>query len=189
MSLYCKLEDLRNESDVEQKLIWPLFTSPEPRGMGYAPAEIYTKANIRFLAIEKGTAEKVYRPDYIILMAGFPLAIIEAKHPNEELREALREARLYAAELNSFHPPGINPCGRIIVSNGRQILTCPSDSQAIDFEINFQDINLGSARYHDFLALLKRVTLQQRADALRHEFAKSDFRERGQDNRREIRHS
>src|SRR5271157_3992312 len=175
MSFFCKLEDLRNESDVEQKLIWPLFTSPEPTGLGYAPSDIYTKPNIKYLAIEKGTAEKVYRPDYIILMAGFPLVVIEAKHPKEDLNEALREARLYAAELNSFHPPGINPCYRIVVSNGKKIISSASDSQEIDFEIDFHDINLGSARYHEFLTLLKRSALQDRADDLRHKLAKTDF--------------
>src|SRR5439155_18001461 len=100
-----------------QKLIWPLLTCPHPEGLGYAPAEIYTKTNIRFLRIDKGKAEKVYRPDYLILMAGFPLVVIEAKHPSEGLEEALREARLYAAELNALHPTQINPCFRLVVSN------------------------------------------------------------------------
>src|SRR5438445_1112964 len=110
MSLFCKLEDLKNESDVEQKFVWPMLSSPEPTGLGFAPAEIYTKANIRYLEIDKGTSKKVYRPDYIILLAGLPVLIIEAKHPDEDLDEALREARLYSAELNAQHPPGINPC-------------------------------------------------------------------------------
>ena len=176
MSLFCKLEDLRNESDVEQKFIWPLLTSPEPTGLGYSPADIYTKANIKFLAIEKGTAEKVYRPDYIVLMAGFPLVAIEAKHPEKDLNEALREARLYAADSNSFHPPGINPCYRIVVSNGKKTLSSPSDSQEIDLEIDFQDIHLASTRYHEFLTLLKRSALHERTDALRNQFAQTDYR-------------
>jgi hypothetical protein len=102
--LFCNLGDLKNESDVESKLIMPLLSRGEPEGCSYSPAEIYTKANIRYLAIDKGKAEKFYRPDYIIVISGFPMIVIEAKHPDESLDGALREARLYAAELNALHP-------------------------------------------------------------------------------------
>ncbi len=107
--------------------------------------------------------------------SGFPLVVMEAKHPKEDLNEALREARLYAAELNSFHPTGVNPCYRIVVSNAKKVLSSPSDSQQTDFEIDFQDINLGSARYHEFLALLKRSVLQERADVLCRRFTATDL--------------
>src|SRR6266849_3707377 len=156
MSLFCKLEDLHNESDVEQKLIWQLLTTREPTGLAYAPAEVYTKANIRFLTIDKGKAEKVYRPDYLIILSGFPLLVIEAKHPNETIDEALREARLYAAVLNAQHPTGVNPCCRVVASNGNRLASTPADSEEIDFEIDFHDIQMGSQRFHDLLTLLKR---------------------------------
>src|SRR5678815_1962466 len=88
----CKLEELVNESDVEQKLLWQLLTCAEPDGCGYSSAEIYTKANIKTFEIEKGDAKKVYRPDYIVLLAGLPVLVVEAKRPDEDLEEALREA-------------------------------------------------------------------------------------------------
>ena len=49
------LSDLRNESDVEQKLIYPLLVAEPPFGFGVAANEILTKQNIRRLPIEKGT--------------------------------------------------------------------------------------------------------------------------------------
>ena len=86
-AVFCNLEDLKNESDVELKLIMPILSRAEPEGCGYSPAEIYTKANIRYLAIEKGKAEKIYRPDYIMVISGLPMLVIEAKHPDESLEE------------------------------------------------------------------------------------------------------
>ena len=175
MSLFCKLNDLHNESDVEQKLIWPLLTTAQPTGLSYAPAEIYTKADIRFLKIDKGKAEKLYRPDYLIVISGFPLVVVEAKHPDEDLAEALREARLYAAVLNAQHPTGVNPCLRVVACNGRRLISSPADSEALDFAIDFQDIQLGSQRFHELLALLSRSPFQERADVLRNQLRPAGF--------------
>jgi hypothetical protein len=165
MAIFCRLQDLKNESDVEQKLLWPLLTSPQ--GLGYAPPEIFTKPNIQSFEIEKGNAKKVYRPDYILVLAGMPVVVIEAKHPDEDIYEALREARLYAAELNGFHPSGVNPCARLIVSNGKRLLSSPSDTAAPDLDIEFAAINTGSLPYHKLLELVSREPMQTHADRLR----------------------
>ena len=97
MSLFCDKADLITESDVEQKLVWPMLTTALPAGFGYSPAEIRTKNDIRKLVIGKG-AEKLYYPDYVIIFAGLPLIIGEVKKPGENIADAMREARLYAAE-------------------------------------------------------------------------------------------
>jgi hypothetical protein len=175
MCLYCSLDDLKNESDVEQKLVWPLLASPVPGGLGFAPPEIYTKTNIRYLEIEKGTSKKVYRPDYILLIAGLPLVTIEAKHPDEEVEEGLREARLYAAELNAQYPGGINPCFRVIATNGQEIISSPWDTAAVDFRMQFNDINQSSHLFHDLLGLVGRDHLQQVADAVRRVMRTADY--------------
>ena len=38
--MFCQLSDLHNESDVEQKLIYPLQTSAMPNGLCYRPIDI-----------------------------------------------------------------------------------------------------------------------------------------------------
>jgi hypothetical protein len=172
----CKLEELFNESDVEQKLLWQLLTNPVQEGCGYCAAEIYTKANIKTFEIEKGTAKKVYRPDYIILLAGLPVMVVEVKRPDEDLNEAIREARLYAAELNSLYPSGVNPCVRLVASNGKKLITCPADSVTIDVELDFVDLNLGSNKWHDLLALIGRHALIDFADKLRANLRPGEYR-------------
>ncbi len=172
----CKLEELANESDVEQKFLWQLLTVAAPEGCGYSAAEIYTKANIKTFELEKGDAKKVYRPDYIVLLAGLPVLVVEAKRPDEDLDEAIREARLYAAELNSFYPTGVNPCVRVVATNGKNVITSPADSVSVDLNLEFIDLNLGSKKWHDLLALIGRVALIDFADGLRAALRPGEFR-------------
>ncbi len=68
--------DLANESDVEQKFLYRFFTEPRPQGMGLPDSVIQTKANVRRFAIGKGSEQKLYFPDYLIVMLGYPLVVI-----------------------------------------------------------------------------------------------------------------
>ena len=112
---------LENESDVEQKLIFPLLVEPQPLGLGLPPATILTKSNIRRFPIGKGSDQKLYFPDYLVVTLGFPIIVIEAKHPNEPVEEGYRQARLYANELNGLYPHKIAPANFVIASNGIEL--------------------------------------------------------------------
>lgn len=112
---------LHNESDVEQKFIYPLLVAPSPAGLGLPPAVIQTKANIRRLSIGKGAEQKLYFPDYLVVTSGLPVAVVEAKHPSENLEDGYREARLYATEINALFPHEANPARYVIASNGVEL--------------------------------------------------------------------
>lgn len=112
------LDNLHNESDVEQKIIWPLLTQNKPEGLGIPHSTILTKVNIRRMVIDKGTHQKSYFPDYLVINLGYPAIVIEAKHPSESVSEGYRQARLYAAELNALYPTGVTPTKYVIASNG-----------------------------------------------------------------------
>src|ERR1035441_8482853 len=116
--MFCSLEELHTESDVEQKLLWPLLTTGVPNGAGLVSADVLTKLSIRRLEIGKGSSRKLYYPDYMVVIAGLPVLVIEAKAPGESVDQALAEARRYATELNALFPSGINPCTRIVACNG-----------------------------------------------------------------------
>ncbi len=115
------------ESDVEQKFLWPLFTRLTPEGFSFATSDIATKPSIRRFKIGKGTQAKLYYPDYVVVIGGLPVLVAEAKHPDHDLDEAFREARLYAAELNALFPPQVNPCMHILATNSREVWHGRSD--------------------------------------------------------------
>lgn len=118
---------LSNESDVEQKFLYPLLVEPQPLGLSLPPSVIQTKANLRRLPIGKGSEQKLYFPDYVIVSTGFPLLVLEAKHPDQPLAEGYREARLYAHELNSLYPSGVNPVSFAVATNGVELWFGPID--------------------------------------------------------------
>ena len=164
--MFCVLSSLVTESDVEQKLVWPLLTSVEPTGLGFSHIDVRTKPNINRFLIDKGTtAEKLYFPDYVVLIAGIPVLVVEVKRPSESCEGAYREARLYANEINAHLPPGVNPCSQIIVTNGKKFQYGPSDSAVPAAEFTHADIDVSSTAYAAFVKTCSCSALQAAADA------------------------
>ena len=161
--MYCRLEDLRNESDVEQKFILPLLSRPQPEGLGYQASDFYTKEKIQPRDIGKGTSKKWYFPDYLVHSNGFPSIVIEAKAPGEDLSEGYREARLYAAELNASFPKGINPCTRVVAINGKSIIAGSWDSDGVDISVAFEDVSVGHSDFSKLLSYLNKSTIERAA--------------------------
>lgn len=158
--MFCTISELHSESDVEQKLVMPFLRAGYPNGAGFANVDIFTKVNLRHLSIDKGASAKVYRPDFILLINGIAVAVIEAKSPREDILEGLREARLYATELNALYPSSINPCVRIIACNGHKFVTAPWDSDTPDCEVELNDCIPSTQSFHNFLKLVSRAALQ-----------------------------
>jgi len=144
------LAELKNESDVEQKLVFPLLTGDEPIGLRHALKNILTKPDIRIFAGGKHRKRKELRPDYILSMRGIPIVVVEAKHPNDKLVDGLNDARMYANELNSVYPHGFNPVSLIFASNGKRLGLQHVDQEAPFLELDLKDVNLASAKFLEF---------------------------------------
>ena len=171
-----KSENLHTESDVEQKFLFPFLTLPSPIGLGTSESYIFTKADIRKFKIGKGTSEKLYYPDYIIVLMGLPLLIVEAKAPSEKsLDDAAREARLYATELNSTFAPGINPCRFCLVSNGLQTDLRHSDSDKLIHSITLNNCHAGSSAFAELIEAIGLATLQRLAVEIASQFRPERF--------------
>lgn len=149
------------ESDVEQKLIYPLITSHSEVGLRYLAAEVLTKLNIRKLSIDKGGNKKVYFPDYLIVIRGYPLLIIEAKKPGESLEEAYREARLYAHELNATFPTDINPVKKIIATDGVTLVAGNSDQSEPDITLLITELTAANEKYSLLYKAFNRKALDE----------------------------
>lgn len=163
---YGKVEEIFNESDVESKFLVPLLTNDKPLGLGYDMSDYRTKANIKELTIDKGRTAKLYYPDYVIISSGLPLLIIEAKTPGEDLNEAMRQARLYANELNSKFSRKINPCQKIVVSDGRETACCFVDNDEPVLTLSHEDVFGGSAKLADLLNFASKETISNEANGI-----------------------
>ncbi|MBM3654791.1 MAG: hypothetical protein FJX06_18605 [Alphaproteobacteria bacterium] len=135
------LAALQSERDVEDKLLYPLLISEPPTGLGSDPSQIRAQKNLRKFTIGKGRDQKSYVPDYVILRGNLPLVVAEAKKPIENVLEAFREARLYAAELNSIHPSGLNPTTRVIASNGLRLVAGLHDQSQPVVDLTLEEID------------------------------------------------
>ncbi len=164
MSLYCDLVDLHNESDVEQKFIFPFLTSTYPMGLGYNNAEIFSKSQLRRRPIGKAQ-RKVYFPDYLIFIRGLPVMVIEIKARGIDLGTAYSEARLYAEEINAQYPHGFNPCEQIFVSNADETWAGYFDQDEPIIKIQYSDFVVEHIDFEKLLSLCAKKALEQSANS------------------------
>jgi hypothetical protein len=112
---------LNTESDVEQKIVMPLLSSPI--FLGIAQKEIFTKVYLAPTELDKKAGKDGgYFPDYTIWMRGFPVLVVEAKAPGVLPETGYREASLYARHLNQVYPTDLNPSRFIVATDGKTLL-------------------------------------------------------------------
>ncbi|WP_430456493.1 type I restriction endonuclease [Rheinheimera sp.] len=172
MNMEFKSITISTESDVEQKFIYPLLTAPKPVGLGYSEEDIHTKENIRKVKIDKGIKQKIYYPDYVIIINGLPVAIIEAKAPGQ-LDDAYREARLYASEINSSYPADVNPCETIIVTDGVELHIGSWDSSEPTAKILRKQIHPTTEVYNSIQSIICKQSLTEKSSKILNKIKKS----------------
>ena len=155
-----EITSLVTESDVEQKLLYPLMVGDAPTGLGYDPADVHTKAHIRKFTIGKGSDQKSYFPDYIVVRGGLPILVAEAKKPGTDLAEAFREARLYAAELNALYPTGIQPVTKVLIADGNELHAGKPDHNQPLLILQHSEIAIYSTKFAKLLENYSSEALQ-----------------------------
>lgn len=134
---FCKLRNIRNESDVEQSIIRPLLEE-----LGYTADYIETKATIQQKNIGKKSKRREYRPDFICYadkQHRRPVLIIDAKHPEAGAEEGLTDAQLYASVLRRVLTTP-KPDQYCVGSNGITTVIRHFDSDADVFRLDFSEI-------------------------------------------------
>lgn len=164
---------LLSESDVEQKVVYPLLTNPQPIGLGFSTTEIQTKVNLKKLQIDKGNKASLYFPDYVITIHGIPAIVVEAKKPNENLSEAFRQASLYAGEINRYFMEDINPCKYIIACDGLTMLAGVWDNATPTFEIKTENWQIGENTFSTFFNFFAKDNISKYAEDLRKKIRKN----------------
>ncbi len=137
---FCKLENLRNESDVEQFLVYPMLND-----LGYTADYIETKASIKQVNIGKEKRKRAYRPDYVCYSDKkhqHPVLIVDAKNPDEDPEDGVIDAQLYASVIRrSLSRP--KPDQFCIGTNGRKTIIKHYDSSTTEYTLDFAELGEG----------------------------------------------
>lgn len=165
---------LATESDVEQKLLLPFLTHSSY--VGIPIAWVRTKEYMSPTAIDKAAGKRYgYIPDYSVWLSGLPLVIIEAKATDVAVEVGLREAQLYASEINKKYPPNVNPIGFVLACNGEHFALSEWDSQTSVLNFKCTDAAPGAAVLETLRNTIGKEALTRRLKALQAHFQSRPF--------------
>lgn len=163
-----------NEGDVETQVVMPLLTRDEL--LGFQLVDIRSKEGISARDIGKGAKRKIgYVPDFCAYQQSLPVLVIEAKSPSVDVSQAYAEGRLYAGEINRSFPPGINPCSRVLATNGLSLLAGHWDAEP-DVAVQIGALTLGSPELDVLIQLCGSDTLERLAQPLSEQLRSTNFR-------------
>jgi hypothetical protein len=169
-----EVRELRTESDVEQKVMLPFLLNASY--LGLRSTWIRTKEYMSPTEIDKAAGKRYgYIPDYSIWVNSIPLLIGEAKAPDVAIRVALREARLYAGEINKRYPPEVNPIGHVLACNGVEFALSSWDSEVGTIIALCSDVQPGTQVLADIQQKIGPDALQSRANRLGAHFQTRPF--------------
>ena len=134
-NLFCSLDDLINEADVEQ-----IFARRLIEHIGYEDHQIRPKNSLTELAVgEIQGTEAQYRPDFAVKIKNQVRWILEAKSPSENLDRHVKQPREYCCLINGqYHTE--NPVHYFVLSNGIKTRLYQWDVNDPILELDFEDI-------------------------------------------------
>ncbi|MCR5873656.1 hypothetical protein LRS10_05395 [Phenylobacterium sp. J426] len=163
-----------SEGDVETQVVLPLLTRGE--FLALDKVDVRSKEGISARDIGKGAKKKIgYIPDYCVYKRSLPVLIIEAKSPAGDVAQAYAEARLYAGEINRSFPTGVNPCSRVLATNGIDLFAGHWDAEPA-LITTIADLQVGAAPLDELILLCGNQTLQGISQPLSDLLRSSDFR-------------
>ena len=166
--------DLATEGDVETQVVLQVLTKPE--FLGIPIEDIRSKSGISARAIGKGAKRKIgYVPDFCVYKKSLPVIVIEAKAPHNDVEQAYSEARLYAHEINSDFPAGLNPCCRVLATDGKRLLVGSWDA-APALDLRVEEIAPGTQVLDDLRSLLGQQAIEDVAVRVSGKLRSPDFK-------------
>ena len=145
---FCDLQDLGNESDVEQSFVRRLLQD----ALGYKDREIRTKATLESLSAGQ-TAGDFHRPDFALKVAGHIRWILEVKHPSAQLVRYVDQARGYCDAINRVYPND-GTVKFFVLTNAKQTyLYRVTDSEPL-LSLDFVEFTEGNPSYERFVEYL-----------------------------------
>lgn len=137
------------EGDVEFRVVHTLLNEH----LGIPDEAVRSKEHLEPTIVDKrGGKPYGYFPDFSVWEQSLPVLIVEAKAPAANIYQGYREATLYAHHLNKQYRSELNPCQRILATNGKKILAGMWDGEPI-LDLAVHDVTPGSvalARLREF---------------------------------------
>lgn len=139
---YCRKTDLRNEASVES-----FFVNRLLKDLGYRDQEIRTKESIAELVISAGGRRKEkFKPDYVIICAGEPRWLLDAKAPDEDIDNWYYQCAGYAHAINSKYK-GEKPLRYFAITNGLVFKLFLWDEEGPILTLRFSDFMDGNPKF------------------------------------------
>lgn len=160
---FCKLRNLRNESDVEQNFLVHLLNH-----LGFTEDFRKSKTSIPATKIGKGKKRRDYSPDYICYLdkqQAKPVLVVDAKSPDVDAEEGVEDAQLYASLMRrALSNP--KPDQFCLGSNGHVTIVRSHDSNDNIAYLLFADFRAGNPKFKKFVATFNREALQRAGERL-----------------------
>lgn len=164
---YCKLRNLRNESDVEQNFVVSLLDD-----LGFTEDYRRSKSKLSSVKIGKARSRRTYVPDWVCYLDKShkqPVLIVDAKSPSESAEDGAADAQLYAAVLRrTLSAP--KPDQFCLGSNGHQTVVWHYDTATPRHGLEFGDFEDGNAAYEALTADLRRTSTTHRTHLASNDF-------------------
>ncbi|HZS27529.1 MAG TPA: N-6 DNA methylase [Candidatus Angelobacter sp.] len=167
-NLFCKRSNFTNEATVEKWFLDPLIAY-----LGFGADDQRLKTSIGELKIGKGSKSSLYKPDYIIEAGGFPVLIIDAKSPNEDIDDWVWQCRSYCLELNQMYEH--NPVEFYLISNGLETALYKWDKGKALLELEFGDFVVPNEKFAELKSLISKSAIRALAEDKRQELQNSSF--------------
>jgi len=146
-NLFCRSSDLTNEASVESFFVLRLLAE-----LGYDDKEIKTKEAIQQLAVPKGSGKELYKPDFVLVSAGKPRWLIDAKATTERIEQYTYQCAGYALQINRKYAD--RPCRYYMLTNGLLTRVYLWDQEEAQLSLRFEDFVKGNVRFAALRKLL-----------------------------------
>lgn len=148
-NLFCSVDDLINEADVEQ-----IFARRLIEYIGYKDLQIRPKNSLTELAVgEMRGREALYRPDFAVKIKNEVKWIFEVKSPSENLDRHVKQPREYCRLINGQYRTE-NPVQYFVLSNGRRTRLYQWDVNDPILELDFEDVTESNEKFKQFISVL-----------------------------------
>jgi len=167
-NLFCKRTNLTNEASVENWFVDKLLSH-----LGFDADDQLLKTSIRELKVGRGSSSSLYKPDYIIIVKGFPILVIDAKAPSENLDNWVSQCSSYCLELNRLYEH--NPVEFFLLTNGFVTKLYRWDREKPLSAMQFDEFAVNSPSFSKLKEFISKSSLNEISRQKRDEHLEAEF--------------